>query len=113
VGNLLRIGLGIATAVVGVGAAIYLVRHGGEQPQYRVFSGEPADLRGIRGIVREALDLRGRGAIQLGLLLLMATPVMRVAFSVLAFALQRDRLYVAITLAVLVVLLYSTIGGYA
>jgi uncharacterized membrane protein len=43
----------------------------------------------------------------------MATPVMRVAFSVLAFALQRDRLYVAITLAVLVVLLYSTIGGYA
>jgi uncharacterized membrane protein len=49
--------------------------------------------------------------IQLGLLLLVATPVARVAFSILAFALQRDRTYVIITLIVLGVLLYSLAGG--
>jgi len=49
--------------------------------------------------------------IQLGLLLLIATPVARVAFSVVAFAMQRDRLYVAVALIVLAVLMYSLMGG--
>jgi len=61
--------------------------------------------------VRDALTLRGRGIIQLGLLLLIATPVARVAFSVAAFALQRDRLYVVVTLVVLAILLYSLTSG--
>ena len=47
----------------------------------------------------------------LGALVLLATPVARVAFSVLAFALQRDRLYVGVTLFVLSVLAYSLLGG--
>ena len=45
-------------------------------------------------------------------MLLLATPVARVAFSVVAFALQRDRLYVAVTLVVLGILLYSIVGGH-
>ena len=112
VGNLLRYGLLIATAMVVVGAAVYLDRHGTEEPALRIFHGEPPDLRGLAGIVDVARDWRGRGIIQLGLLVLLATPVARVAFSVLAFALQRDRLYVPITLVVLAVLLYSIVGGY-
>jgi uncharacterized membrane protein len=47
----------------------------------------------------------------LGLLLLIATPVARVAFSVLAFALQRDRTYIFVTLIVLGMLIYSLTGG--
>jgi uncharacterized membrane protein len=112
IGNLLRFGLIIATAVVLVGAVIYLVRHGREQPQYSVFRGEPADLRGINGILQDAAELSGRGLIQLGLLLLLATPVARVAFSIAAFALQRDHLYVVVTLIVMAVLVYSIVGGY-
>jgi uncharacterized membrane protein len=50
--------------------------------------------------------------IQLGLLLLIATPVARVAFSVAAFAMQRDRLYVVVALIVLAVLMYSLTGGH-
>jgi len=73
--------------------------------------GEPTDLRTLSGIVRDALALRGRGIIQLGLLLLIATPVARVAFSVAAFAIQRDRLYVVVTLMVLAILLYSLTSG--
>jgi uncharacterized membrane protein len=112
VGNLLRVGLLLATAVVLLGGAIYLANHGREPPEYRVFRGEPADLRGLTGIVALTMDWRGRGIIQLGLLILLATPVARVAFSIVAFALQRDWFYVGVTAVVLGVLLYSIVGGY-
>jgi uncharacterized membrane protein len=112
IGTLLRLGLIVAAVVVLCGAVVYLARHGSEQPQYRVFHGEPADLRGISGIIHDALQFSSRGLIQFGLLLLLATPVARVSFSIVAFALQRDRLYVVVTSIVLGVLLYSIIGGY-
>jgi len=112
VGNLLRAGVVIAAAVVALGGAIFLARHGHEIPHYRVFAGEPTDLRTVSGILTEALTFRGRNIIQLGLLLLIATPVTRVAFSVVAFALERDRLYVIVTLIVLAVLLFSLAGGH-
>jgi uncharacterized membrane protein len=48
-----------------------------------------------------------RGLIQLGLLLLIATPMARVAFSVIGFALEKDWFYVGITLLVLALLIYS------
>jgi uncharacterized membrane protein len=107
-----RQGLLAATAVVLVGGVIYLARHGGETPSYRLFHGEPVALRSIGGIVEMAEDWLGRGFIQLGLLLLLATPVARVAFSVYAFIRQRDALYVGVTLVVLAVLLFSILGGY-
>jgi uncharacterized membrane protein len=62
--------------------------------------------------MKDALAFRGGGLIQLGLLLLIATPIARVAFSVAAFALQRDRLYLVVTLIVLAVLIYSLTGGH-
>jgi uncharacterized membrane protein len=54
---------------------------------------------------------RGRSLIQLGLLLLIATPIARVVFSIVGFAIERDRMYVAFTLIVLAVLLYSLLGS--
>jgi uncharacterized membrane protein len=75
--------------------------------------GEPTDLRTVSGIVEDALAFQGRGLIQLGLLLLIATPIARVAFSVAAFAVQGDWLYVVVTLIVLAVLMYSLTGGHA
>jgi len=113
IGTLLRVGLLVATCVVVAGAVIYLSRHGSELPNYRIFRGEPAQLRSIGGIVEMAEDWFGRGFIQLGLLLLLATPVARVAFSIVAFIEQRDALYVGVTVLVLAVLLYSIVGGYA
>ena len=68
-------------------------------------------MRILSGIVKDVLAFKRRGIIQFGLLLLVATPVARVAFSILAFALQRDRTYVIITLIVLGILLYSLTGG--
>lgn len=111
VGNLLRAGVFLSALVVVFGAGIYLVRHGRSPVDYRVFRGEPADLRSVSGIIREAWALRGRGIIQLGLLLLIATPVARVAVATFGFAAERDRMYVVFTLVVLLVLLYSLIGS--
>jgi uncharacterized membrane protein len=111
VGNLLRIGVSLSAFVVSIGAAIYLVRHGRQPANYRVFHGEPSDLRSLSGIVRDAFHLHGRGIIQLGLLLLIATPVARVAFSIWGFAEEHDRLYMIFTGIVLIVLLYSLLGS--
>jgi uncharacterized membrane protein len=107
IGLLLRGGVTISAVTVLAGAIWYLAHSGSEPLDYRVFRGEPAGLRSIGGVVRGALDGHDTSLIQLGLLLLIATPVARVAFSIVAFALQRDRAYVVISLIVLVVLLYS------
>jgi uncharacterized membrane protein len=111
ISTILRNGVAVAALVVLVGGILYLLRYGTTPPDYRVFRGEPADLRSVSGIIRDVLSFRRRGVIQFGLLLLIATPVVRVAFSVLAFALQRDRTYVIVTLIVFAVLIYSLIGG--
>jgi uncharacterized membrane protein len=111
IGNLLRTGVVLAAMVVLSGGAIFLFRHGSSPADYRTFRGEPENLRSIGGIFRQAFGGRGRGIIQLGLLLLIATPVARVAFAVWGFALERDRMYVVFTLIVLAVLLYSLFGS--
>ncbi len=112
IGNLLRTGVVLAASIVLAGGVIYLRRHGSEIPNYKVFRGEPASLRTISGILHGARTPKGRAIIQLGLLVLLATPVTRVAFSVFAFALQRDALYVVVTLIVLAVLTFSLMGGH-
>ena len=111
IGNLLRSGVVLSALIILFGAVIYLVRHGHSLTDYRVFRGEPSDLRSVRGILRDAIALRGRGIIQLGLLFLIATPVARVAFSIFGFAEERDRMYVVIASIVLLVLAYSLIGS--
>ncbi len=111
IATLLRSGVLLATAVVFLGAAVYVLRHGGERPHYAEFHSEPTDLRSVSGILTDLSGLSGRGIIQFGLLVLIATPVLRVAASLLAFALKRDWLYTLLTLIVLILLLYSIFQG--
>jgi uncharacterized membrane protein len=82
-----------------------------EHTNYHAFRGEPTGYRTFSGIIDEALHFRGRGIIQLGLVLLIATPVARVAFSIWGFLAERDRMYAAFTAFVLAVLLYSLVGS--
>lgn len=109
IGILLRTGVLISAAVVLLGGILFLVRHGSTVPQYHVFHGQPRELRSLTGIIGGALHGHAPAVIQLGLLLLIATPVARVVFSVVEFALERDYLYVVISGIVLGVLLYSLI----
>ncbi len=114
-GNLLRAGVLISASVVLWGACIFLYHHAHNHADYRVFKGEPSEFRTISGVIRSVINGRGwsqgRSWIQLGLLLLIATPIIRVAFSIVGFALERDRLYVVFTLIVLAILLYSLLGS--
>ena len=111
IGNLLRVGVVLSSLIVLIGGGLYLTRHGTELPNYQMFWGEPSELRSVLGIVKVAWSFSGQGIIQLGLLLLIATPVMRVMFTVVFFMIQRDRIYVGVTLIVLSVLLFSLAGG--
>jgi uncharacterized membrane protein len=108
---LLRSGVLLAASLVFIGGVVYLSRHDLPTINYRVFQGEPPELRTVSGILREAGKFHGRGLIQLGLLLLIATPVARVLFSVVAFIYEKDWTYVAITMIVLALLCYSLFGG--
>jgi uncharacterized membrane protein len=110
-GNLLRAGVLLAAAVVSVGLGLYLHAHASAPAEFGVFKGEPPELRTVAGICRDAASLSAPGIMQFGLLLLMATPVARVALSMLAFACQKDKIYVVVTLVVLSVLAYSMAGG--
>jgi uncharacterized membrane protein len=107
IGILLRTGVMLAAAVILVGGIFFLLRYGSSPTHYSAFQGEPDELRHVISILRYALTLHARGIIQLGILLLIATPVARVAFTVFAFAYERDWTYVAVTLIVLGLLLYS------
>jgi uncharacterized membrane protein len=108
---LLRSGVSLAAGLVFIGGIVYLSRHDLPAINYRVFQGEPQELRTVSGILREAATFHGRGLIQLGLLVLIATPVARVLFSVLAFVYEKDWTYVVITMIVLALLCYSLFGG--
>ena len=111
IGSLLRSGVMLSASVVAAGGIWYLIQYGTSPPGYQVFRGEPEYLRHLRGIVSGIPGFHCRRMIQLGLVLLISTPVARVAFSVVAFLMQRDRTYVVITLIVLAVLLFSLWGA--
>ena len=108
---LLRAGVLLAAAVVLIGGGLYLAQHGSAPTAYHVFHGEPPELRHPEMVVRAAFTGRADAIIQLGLLLLILTPVARVAFSVAAFAVERDVMYVVMTLMVLAVLMYGLLGS--
>jgi uncharacterized membrane protein len=110
-GKLLRWGVLLAASVVFVGGVWYLAEYHDVRQDYRTFHGEPAELRWAPMIVREAIAFRPLGLIQFGLLLLIATPVARVLFSVFGFALERDWMYVMVTLLVLALLIYTLTSG--
>jgi len=112
-GRLLQTGVILAAAVVLAGGIVYLIRHGGSRPEYRSFISEPKTYRDISAMLRAGFNGSGRAIIQLGLLLLIATPVARVAWSVYAFFRERDNVYVVATVIVLSLLMFSIFAGHS
>jgi uncharacterized membrane protein len=106
-GRLLQAGVLLASAVVLLGGALYLKAHAGTPANYHTFTSEAANLRYPTRLLSLLKKGDPEAIIQLGILLLIATPVARVVFAVIGFAIERDRLYVAISLTVLAVLTFS------
>jgi uncharacterized membrane protein len=110
VAAMLRFGVSLAALVVLAGGAMVLL-HSVAAPDYQHFQSGDASLRTLRGILQGAFHLQGAEIIQLGLVLLIATPVARVVFCVVGFARQRDKLYVTVSAVVLVILIYALTKG--
>jgi uncharacterized membrane protein len=110
-GRLLQVGVLLAAAVVLSGGSIFLIQHVGHYASYRTFVAHPLLLRHPSALLKGIAHGDAAAIIQLGILLLIATPIFRVAFAVVAFAIERDRLYVAISLTVLAVLLFGMLRG--
>ena len=106
-GRLLQVGVLLAATVVLVGGALFLIAHAGEDANYHVFTARPIELRHPAALLRGIGRGDASAILSLGILLLVATPICRVIFAVIAFAIERDRLYVAISLTVLAVLLFG------
>jgi uncharacterized membrane protein len=107
IGNLLRVGVLLAAALVFAGGIAYLAAHHHDHTGFQSFTPDGPSMRTVQGIVASAAHLNSEGLMQLGLLLLIATPVARVIMAVFGFALERDWLYMVVSLIVLAVLLAS------
>jgi uncharacterized membrane protein len=106
ISRMLRAGVSVAAVVVLVGWVLYLSRAHGVLPDYLHFHGIAGRADRIAPILVDH-HLDSRSIIRLGILILIATPIMRVAFCVFSFAAQKDKLYVVVSGIVLTVLLYS------
>jgi uncharacterized membrane protein len=110
--QLLRAGVILSALIVLAGGVMYVAQHGRQETRgWREWHSEPSEIRSLAGTFGSAAHGDSASIIQLGLIFLIATPVARVIASVLVFLLKRDYLYVAFTLIVLGVLLYSLTGG--
>jgi len=109
IGRLLQIGVLVAATTVLAGGILYLVQSHSGRVDYRSFAPGSPHLLLLSGIVRSSIHFESLGLIQFGLLLLIATPVARVALAVIGFALERDRLYTVVSLIVLLILAFSLI----
>lgn len=103
----------ISTSIVFIGGIFYLYRHGHTIADYKDFKGVPAFVATAGGIIDGVLNLKGQAIMQLGIILLIFTPILRVMFSAVGFILEKDYLYVGISMLVLLIIFASLMSGHA
>jgi len=107
IGVVLLAGVLLSALIVLFGGVVYMWRHGSTPVHYRIFRGEPSDLRNLAGIWKDFEHGSGRGAIQFGLMLLVGVQLVRVVLTGILFLLNRDRVFVVITFLVFTLLTYA------
>ncbi|MDU1890601.1 MAG: DUF1634 domain-containing protein [Dysgonomonas sp.] len=118
IGKLLRYGVILACSITLFGGVVYLLQnHGISMEHYKPtpdglpFPGVEYYLRELSTIIPRVLSFDGAAIIQLGVCVLIATPILRVAFSVIGFLIERDYMYVVITLIVLAIIIANMLLG--
>ena len=117
ISTILRVGVAISITIIAIGVAMTFAHH------HDYFSSRPAlgtliDARAnytasLSSVNEGVLEGRGQSVVMIGILVLIATPVIRVATSIALFAAERDGVYVAITSVVLALLILSFVIGAA
>lgn len=113
ISQLLKWGIWIACLITVIGGLFYLYHEGKSPIEYQIFVGEPAFLTSMRGAIRSTLAGNPEALIQVGVILLIATPLARVIACFSTFLSHREWLYVPICLITLLVLLSSLLGLYS
>jgi len=111
IGHVLRYGVLISGAIAIIGGMWYLYQQGSGLPSYTEFHGEGKGYTSLTGIIKGLGNGNATEIIQLGVIILIATPILRIMFSLVAFIFEKDKLYVFITLIVLSIILFSMFGG--
>jgi len=112
IGWILRIGVISSMLIVVIGGIFFVYRHGHSTPDYRTFRKVPDFISSPMGVLEGVIHFKGQAIIQLGITLLIATPVLRVIFSSIGFIIERDRLYTFISLLVLFIIIMSAVSGH-
>ncbi|RXM48862.1 DUF1634 domain-containing protein [Flavobacterium sp. YO12] len=114
IGNLLRYGVWISLSVAFIGGIVYLMHHGSDIENYTVFKENDRNIFEVISTVYQGV-LQGNGEylIYFGIILLFLTPVLRVIFSLFSFFLEKDYLYVVITLIVILIIITSISFGFS
>jgi uncharacterized membrane protein len=112
IGLQLRLGVVTASLIVLTGGLIYLKQSAAlAVPYYHSFTGTKAGFTTLGEIFKGAYTANAKGIIELGIVVLIATPILRVAFSLVGFIIEKDKLYIWITLTVLAIMMVSIFGG--
>ena len=111
IGRLLRVGVLLSAVVTLAGGVLLLLAHGAAPADLATYPRPTPPPSDLRAIVRGALALEPRALTQLGIVLLVATPVARVALTLVDFARRRDRAYVVLSGLVLLLLVGGVVLG--
>jgi uncharacterized membrane protein len=114
IGNLLRYGVWISLSVAFIGGIVYLIHNGSQIEDYSVFKENDRNIfEVIAAIYNGAIQGNGESLIFTGIILLFLTPVLRVLLSLFSFLLEKDYLYVGITLIVIAIIIISISFGFS
>lgn len=114
IGNLLRYGVWISLSVAFIGGIVYLLHNGSQIEDYSVFKENDRNIfEVIVAVYNGAIQGNGESLIFTGIILLFLTPVLRVLLSLFSFSLEKDYLYVGITLIVIMIIITSISFGFS
>ncbi|KRD10647.1 hypothetical protein ASE21_11235 [Flavobacterium sp. Root901] len=114
IGNLLRYGVWISLSVAFIGGIIYLMHHGNDVEDYSVFKENDQNIfEVIKTVFNGVASGSGEYLIFFGVILLFLTPVFRVLLSLFSFIIEKDYLYVVITLIVIMIIITSISFGFS
>ena len=110
IGKMLRVGVFTACGVAILGGILYVFQNTGEKVDFQTFSADMA-VHSFLSLWNGVMAMNAVSIIQLGLVILLCTPVLRVAFSTVVFLLEKDFLYVGISMIVLFIILFNLFDG--
>nr|MBU3860512.1 DUF1634 domain-containing protein [Flavobacterium sp. MC2016-06] len=114
IGNLLRYGVWTSLSVAFIGGIVYLMHSGSQIEDYSVFKENDRNIfEVISTVYHGALQGNGEYLIFVGIIFLFLTPVLRVLLSLFSFLLEKDYLYVGITLIVIMIIITSISFGFS